>query len=118
MHTNNPLTGFGPQTANVQTSETRVLTSSFVPFLNTTVLRLMNWFYQGSTKTLAALQSLVDNVILHPDFHLSDLKNFSASRKSQWLEKLNSVPDSDLPYLKNGDWKESLVKVPLPLAQT
>lgn len=78
----------------------------------------MNWFYQGSTKTLAALQSLVNNVILHPDFHSSNLKNFSASRKSQWLEKLNSVPDSNLPYLKNDDWKESLVKVPLPLAQT
>ena len=89
-----------------------------MPFLNATVLWLLNWFYQGSTKTLAALQSLVNNVILHPDFHSSNLKNFSASRKSQWLEKLNSVPDSNLPYLKNDDWKESLVKVPLPLAQT
>ena len=82
MHTKNPLTRFGPQTANVQTSETGALTSCFVPFLNTTVLRLMNWFYQGSTKTLAALQSLVNNIILHPDFCLSDLKNFSASCKS------------------------------------
>ncbi len=82
MHTRNPLTGFGPQAANVQNSETGALTSHFVPFLNTIVLRLMNWFYQGLTKMLAALQSLVDSVILHPDFRSADLKNFSASHKS------------------------------------
>ncbi len=28
------------------------------------------------------------------------------------------VPDSDLPYLKNNNWKESVVKVPLPLSRT
>jgi hypothetical protein len=57
-------------------------------------------------------------MILHPNFHSTDLKNFSVSRESQRLEKLNSVPDSDLPYLKNDDWKESVVKVPLSLVRT
>ena len=67
---------------------------------------------------LAALQSLVDNMILQPDFHSTDLKNFSTSCKSQHLEKLNLISNSDLPYLKNDDWKESVIKIPLPLAQT
>jgi Plavaka transposase len=77
----------------------------------------MNWFYQGSTKTLTALQSLVDDIILHPYFCSTNLANFSASHESQRLEKLDSVPDLNLPYLKNDDWKESVVKVPLPLAR-
>jgi hypothetical protein len=38
MHPRNPLTGFGPQAANVQNSETGVLISCFVPFLNAMVL--------------------------------------------------------------------------------
>jgi Plavaka transposase len=28
------------------------------------------------------------------------------------------VSDSDLPYLKNDNWKEAVIKIPLPLAQT
>ncbi len=44
----------------------------FVPFLNATVFRLMNWFYSGSSfKSIAELQSLVDDVILAPDFKIS-----------------------------------------------
>jgi Plavaka transposase len=93
------------------------MTPSFTPFLNHSVSKLMNWFYQSSTKTLADLNSLVHDIILHPDFHSSDLKNFSATCKSQCLEK-SSLPDSDLPYLKNDDWKEAIINVPLPLVRT
>jgi len=77
----------------------------------------MNWFYQSSTKTLADLNSLVHGVILHSDFRSSDLENFSATRESRRLEK-SSLPDSDLPYLKNDDWKEAVINVPLPLVRT
>jgi Plavaka transposase len=113
----NPLTVFGPQAIQSVESPTSATTSSFTPFLNHSVSKLMNWFYQSSTKTLADLNSLAHDVILHPDFHPSDLKNFSATRESRRLEK-SSLPDSDLPYLKNDDWKEAVIKVPLPLVRT
>jgi hypothetical protein len=52
------------------------------PFLNATVFRLMNWFYSGtSTKSVAELQSLVDDVLLAPDFDISDLRSFNARRE-------------------------------------
>lgn len=113
----NPLTVFGPQAMQNIGSPTSVTTPSSTPFLNHSVSKLMNWFYQSSTKTLADLNSLVHDVILHPDFHSSDLENFSATRESRRLEK-SRLPDSDLPYLKNDDWMEAVIKVPLPFVRT
>ena len=73
----NPFTVFRPQTMQSVESHTSVMTPSFTPFLNHSVSKLMNWFYQRSTKTLADLDSLVHSIILYPDFHSSDFKNFS-----------------------------------------
>ena len=113
----NPLTVFGPQAVQSIDSPTCARTLSFTPFLSHSVSKLMNWFYHHSTKTLADLNSLVHDVILHPDFHSSDLENFNATHESQRLEK-SSVSDFNLPYLKNDDWKEATIKVPLPFVRT
>jgi hypothetical protein len=78
----------------------------------------MNWFYQTLTKTLADLEGLVHNVLLHPDFYASDLENFRATRESRCLEESRGVPESTLPYVKNDDWKEAAIQVPLPLVWT
>ena len=56
---------------------------SFAPFLNKSVFLLMNWFYKGPRLTLNHLNRLVKNVILHPEFHKSDLQGFEAKRESQ-----------------------------------
>ena len=50
-------------------------------FINTTIALLVQWFYSGSsTKSLADVQSLIDDVILHEDFKAEDLQgvNFSS----------------------------------------
>jgi hypothetical protein len=96
----NLLAGFGPHTADNSSPDALAKTPYYTPFLNTTVFRLMNWFYQSSKKTLADLENLVHNVILHPDFRSSDLENFSATRESRRLEKSITTSDSDLSYLK------------------
>jgi hypothetical protein len=114
----NPLTGFGPQAVHNSSTDALAKTLYYTPFLNATVFRLMNWFYQSSKKTLADLENLVHNMILHLDFHSSDLKNFSATHESRCLEKSINTSDSDLSYLKNDDWKEAVIKVPLPLSRT
>jgi hypothetical protein len=112
----NLLTGFGPQAVCSSSTNSDAKTLYYTPFLNLTVFHLMNWFYWSLTKTLADLQNLVHKVILHPDFHPSDLENFSTTCKSRHLEKSKTAPDSDLPYLKNDDWKEAMIKVPLSLS--
>ena len=58
----------------------------FAPYLNATVYRLMNWFYQTGSKTLNDLNSLVHDVILAPDFDAIDLQNFSASSEAKRLD--------------------------------
>jgi len=87
----------------------------FAPFLNATVFRLMNWFYSGSpTKSVANLQSLVDDVLLAPDFKVSDLKDFNARRE---LRRLDGEANSDgaSVHLKTQNaWRESTVKLKLP----
>jgi len=114
----NPLAGFGPHAADNSSPDGLAKTPYYTPFLNATVFRLMNWFYQSSKKTLADLENLVHNVILHPDFRSADLENFSATRESRRLEKSVNTSDSDLSYLNNDDWKEAVIKVPLPLSRT
>ncbi|KAG6809229.1 hypothetical protein H0H92_001089 [Tricholoma furcatifolium] len=92
-------------------------TSPFAPFLNATVFQLMNWFYQSTTKTLADLDSLVNDVILHPDFTQSDLRGFRAARECQRLEDTGTKTSSSLAYLKTDNWRESTVKIHLPLVR-
>lgn len=64
-----------------------VVTNTFAPFLNMTVFRLMSWFYGGSQmKSLAELDSLVNDVILQEDFDKAHLHGFSAARESARLD--------------------------------
>ena len=79
----------------------------FAPYLNATIYRLMNWFYQTGSKTLNDLNSLVHDVILAPDFDVDHLQNFSASSEAKRLD--------DNPMCLSSDaWHESSVKVQLP----
>jgi hypothetical protein len=79
----------------------------FAPYLNATVYRLMNWFYQTGSKTLHDLNSLVHDVILAPDFDADHLQNFSASSEAKRLDDNPMCPASD-------GWHESSVKIRLP----
>ncbi|KAJ7587294.1 hypothetical protein C8J56DRAFT_1083768 [Mycena floridula] len=77
--------------------------SLFAPFRNMSVFRLMQWFYETTTKTLNDLNRLVQNVIRAPDFKSSDFIDFDASREAKRLDK----PQGD-------GWKESVVEIKLP----
>ena len=79
----------------------------FAPYLNATVYRLMNWFYQTGSKTLNDLNNLVHNVILAPEFDADHLQNFSASSEAKRLDDNPVFPSSD-------GWQESSVKLRLP----
>jgi hypothetical protein len=79
----------------------------FAPYLNATVYRLMNWFYQTGSKTLNDLNSLVHDVILAPDFDADHLQNFSASSEAKRLDDNPMCPSSD-------DWHETSIKIRLP----
>jgi hypothetical protein len=88
----------------------------FAPFLNATAFRLMNWFYSSSsTKSVAELQSLVDEVLLAPDFKVSDLSGFSARRELRRLDDDAKPTDGMSPPLANENfWQQSTVKIKLP----
>jgi hypothetical protein len=88
----------------------------FAPFLNPTVFRLMNWFYSGSpTKSIAELQSLVDSVILAPDFRVSDLDGFSAKRELRRLDEgMNSNISTSTPFAHENGWRQSSIYIKLP----
>ena len=91
----------------------------FAPFLNATVFHLMNWFYSGSsTKWIAELQSLVDNILLAPDFKVSDLRGFNARREFRRLDghEVDLEKDSGMssPLTSQNGWRQSTVKIKLP----
>jgi hypothetical protein len=88
-------------------------TTSFAPFLNATVFRLMNWWYDGgNTKSAADLDRLVNDVLLQDDFDQSHLQGFSASRETKRLDNYGTSPDPVSPSSKG--WRDSTVKIRLP----
>jgi hypothetical protein len=107
--------GFGCNVAELTSNAHK---NVFAPFLNATVFRLMSWFYSGSSaKSIAELQSLVNDVLLAPDFKVSDLKDFNAPRELRRLDhkEADSESTSESVRLQNQNgWQESTVKIKLP----
>lgn len=110
-------TGFGRSAPDL--SLQKVYNNIFAPFLNATVFHLMNWFYSGSsTKSIAELQTLVDDIILAPEFKLSHLKGFNAKKELWQLdaksENNSTHTGSSHPFVNENGWKESTVRIKLP----
>lgn len=77
-------------------------------FLNSSIALLIQWFYSGSsTKSLADVQHLIDDVILHEDFQAEDLQGVNFAREVKRLDTFESS-------LEGKGWKESSVKIKVP----
>jgi len=77
-------------------------------FINSTIALLVQWFYSGSsTKSLADVQHLIDDVILHEDFQAEDLQGVNFATEVRKLDKFESSLDGK-------GWKESSVKIKVP----
>jgi hypothetical protein len=85
------------------------LATTWGPFANATIFRLMSWAFSGSAlKSLGEIDRLVDEVLLQPDFDASDLTSFRTTRESQRL-------DESVPHLSESKgWKADSVFVRLP----
>ena len=60
-------------------------------YRNKSVSLLMNWQNDGdTTKSDSSINKLVKEVLLHPDFQLSDLKGFSARRENEIADKADT----------------------------
>ncbi len=70
----------------------------------------MNWFYASMMKTLADLNSLVQDVILAPDFSKDDLHGFDARCEAKRLDSTGV----DMPSFASDGWKEDFVMLKLP----
>jgi hypothetical protein len=68
----------------------------------------------GSTiKSLAELDSLVEDVLLQDDFDPVHLKNLSAARENKRLDDTAGCATEDAPAAPDG-WKTASVKIKLP----
>ena len=101
-------TEYGHRKAEDMLNTVESSSNPFAPYLNATVFRLMNWFYQTSVKSLTDVDSLVHDVLRAPDFDAIHLENFSVTREAKHLDDRDPIhPTSD-------DWQESTVKIRLP----
>lgn len=90
------------------------LSNPFLPFLNATIFRLMNWFYSGSQmKSAAELDRLVKEVLLADDFDINNLKKFSATREMERMDNYVEGSVDDLFKVEDG-WHDSTVKIKVP----
>ncbi|KAG1860520.1 hypothetical protein C8R48DRAFT_604928 [Suillus tomentosus] len=101
--------GFG---SSVQSAQSNY----FTPFLNATTFRLMLWFYSGSsTKSLAELDRLVNEVILAEDFDQAHLKEFRALKENHRLDSYQGdTVDIRSSFSASDGWKETSVKIRIP----
>lgn len=82
------------------------------PFPTASHFRLMQWFYGGSTsKSLAALDDLVQNVLLATDFKSEDLVGFHASREAQRLDQSHNIQSR---FSADDGWIEHRIEIFLP----
>lgn len=86
--------------------------SYYNPFPTASHFRLMRWFYNGSpSKTLSALDDLVQNVLLASDFKREDLVGFRAAREA---ERLDQSHHTSSRFSADDGWIESRVTIALP----
>ena len=106
-------TGFGQKIPDL--SPHTLHQNIFAPFLNAMVFWLMNWFYSGSNmKSVAELQSLVNDVLLADDYDPEHLKNFSARSEIRRLDTEPGKGSSSIPFTHENGWKQSTVRIKLP----
>jgi hypothetical protein len=85
----------------------------FAPFHNASILRILNWHYNGSNlKSLSQLDTLVEDVILQPDFKQEDFIGFSASQEAEHLD--NSTENPESPFSPKDGWIETSVSISVP----
>ncbi|KAG1811132.1 uncharacterized protein BJ212DRAFT_1483803 [Suillus subaureus] len=109
-------TGARPWWSGFGSSATLVKDNFFIPFLNSTIFRLMCWFYSGSNiKSLAELDRLVNDVILAEDFDSAHLTGFRAVKEVDHLDNYQGDPaDIHSSFLGKDGWIEMSVKIRLP----
>ncbi|KAK1223438.1 hypothetical protein PQX77_013677 [Marasmius sp. AFHP31] len=90
------------------------------PFPNPTIDWLMTWHCDSnSTKPLNSLDSLVQDVILQPDFDIKHLQGFRARAAAAILDKsISAQPDEKLPFQASKGWIDDMVDIPLPRARS
>ncbi|KAJ7649404.1 hypothetical protein DFH06DRAFT_996491 [Mycena polygramma] len=89
-------------------------TPPWFPFLNSTVARLMIWFHLGSNlKSVAELDSLVQDVLQQEDFDIAHLKDFSTARENKRLDESTGL-DSQGDASTSNKWKTASIKIKLP----
>ena len=135
-HTNlserSPLSVFGAEVVNMVDNESECEDSdskssrsnddalAIAPFLNKSIFLLMNWFYKGARLTLNRLNHLAKDVILHPNFHKSNLKGFNAKQENQRITEFlapasePSHTDGPLGRPPGDGWRCESVSIPVP----
>jgi len=90
--------------------------SFFAPFRNASIYRLMSWFYSSSsTKSMSELNSLVNDVILSPDFNPDEFVGFNASKEHQVMDSYQeSSAEGPSPFAFDDTWIKGTVEISLP----
>jgi hypothetical protein len=90
--------------------------SFFAPFRNASIYRLMSWFYSSSsTKSMSELNSLVNDVILSPDFNPDEFVGFNASKEHQVMDSYQeSSAEGPSPFAFDDTWIKGTVELSLP----
>lgn len=108
-----PTSIYGQNTGRTNFIDPSSSQSWFSPFLNASICCLMKWFYSSTTKTLSDLNRLVHEVILMPDFKVSDLQGFDAAHEAAHLDESKPEGNSGSPF-QHDSWTEDFINIPLP----
>jgi hypothetical protein len=82
----------------------------YAPFSSPSTYRLFQWFYQSEAKSLSDLTSLINNVLLAPDFDIDDpsIQDFNIDKE---LRQLDESED----FAKEDGWTAASIEIPVPI---
>ena len=88
----------------------------YAPCRNPSEFLLLHWQYtHGSATSNISVNSLVNDVILHPDFSVDDLRGgFSIEAAQKRLDKGGDALDKSLPFSPHDGWIKTSVKIRVP----
>ena len=96
----------------------------YAPFSNASTYRLTKWWFDGGNRSLKGFDSLVNDVLLSPDFCLDDLEDFNATAELKKLTDFSNVGQQPgggrsqklppVPFQPSDGWRIGEVDLKVP----
>jgi hypothetical protein len=93
------------------------LADAIAPCPNVSTFYFLHWFWRGFNKSVASRNALLTDVLLRPDFNISDLAGVDLSAIDKELATTSHTPQGDGTFKKTEGWRERCIPIQVPISR-